>query len=98
PVDVIKIDRSFVRDMDVDPGDEAIVRAVIKLGRSLGIKVVAEGIESRAQAGRLVELDCDYGQGFLYSKAVPPRYVPRLIARLAASADDASPLPARLCA
>jgi diguanylate cyclase (GGDEF)-like protein len=95
PVDVIKIDRSFVRDMDVDPGDEAIVHAVINLGRSLGIKVVAEGIENRAQADRLVELDCDFGQGFLFSRAVPPGQVPRLITRLMASADSPAALPDR---
>jgi diguanylate cyclase (GGDEF)-like protein/PAS domain S-box-containing protein len=94
PVDVIKIDRSFVRDMDVDPGDEAIVRAVITLGRSLGIKVVAEGIESRAQADRLVELDCDFGQGFLFSRAVPPGQVPRLITRLAPASGAPTDSPA----
>jgi diguanylate cyclase (GGDEF)-like protein/PAS domain S-box-containing protein len=81
PVNIIKIDRSFVRDMEVDPGDEAIVRAVINLGRSLGIKVVAEGIEKPGQAERLIKLGCDYGQGFLFSKAVPASRVPGLIER-----------------
>jgi len=81
PVDTIKIDCSFVRDMEDDAGDEAIVRAVINLGGALGIKVVAEGIESRSQAQRLVDLDCRYGQGFLFSKAVPASRIPRLLAR-----------------
>ena len=81
PVDIIKIDQSFVRDMAVDPGDEAIIRAVINLGRSLGIKIVAEGIETEDQARRLVELDCDFGQGFLFSRAVPASRVPALVAR-----------------
>jgi diguanylate cyclase (GGDEF)-like protein/PAS domain S-box-containing protein len=81
PVDVIKIDQSFVRDMAVDPGDEAIVRAVINLGRSLGIKVVAEGIEHEEQERRLLELDCDFGQGFLYSRAIPASRVPALVDR-----------------
>jgi diguanylate cyclase (GGDEF)-like protein/PAS domain S-box-containing protein len=79
PVEIIKIDQSFVRDMVIDPGDEAIVRAVINLGQSLGMKVVAEGIESIEQASRLLELGCDYGQGFLFSKAVPASAVPALL-------------------
>ena len=81
PVDLIKIDQSFVRDMEVDPGDEAIVRAVINLGRSLGIHIVAEGIESVSQASRLQRLGCEFGQGFLFAKAVPASRVPSLIAR-----------------
>jgi diguanylate cyclase (GGDEF)-like protein/PAS domain S-box-containing protein len=81
PVDIIKIDQSFVRDMTVDPGDEAIVKAVIKLGRSLGIKVVAEGLETNEQARRLIDLECDFGQGFLFSRAVAARRVPGLLAR-----------------
>ncbi|MEO6387519.1 MAG: EAL domain-containing protein [Croceibacterium sp.] len=83
PVDIIKIDRSFVRDMDCDAGDEAIVRAVVNLGKSLGIKVVAEGIEKRWQAERLLELTCDSGQGFLFSRAIPAQQVPALVERVA---------------
>ncbi len=79
PVDIIKIDQSFVRDMAIDPGDEAIVRAVINLGRSLGIKIVAEGIETPDQERRLIELECDMGQGFLYSRAVPANRVSALV-------------------
>lgn len=86
PVDIIKIDQSFVRDMEVDPGDKAIVRAVINLGQSLGISVVAEGIETTAQAERLLRLGCDFGQGFLFSKAVPARRVPALVGRLSETA------------
>jgi len=83
PVDIIKIDQSFVRDMNDDPGDEAIVRAVINLGRSLGIKVVAEGIETEAQASRLIALECDFGQGYLFSRAVQARNVPGIVSRFA---------------
>src|SRR5690606_14550648 len=81
PVDIIKIDQSFVRDMETDPGDEAIIRAVINLGRSLGIAVVAEGIETHEQERRLIEFDCDFGQGFLFSRAVPANRVPALVNR-----------------
>src|SRR5690606_30812352 len=81
PVDIIKIDQSFVRDMGEDPGDEAIIIAVINLGRSLGIRVVAEGIENEDQARRLLELKCDIGQGYLFWKAVPAARVPTLVDR-----------------
>ena len=95
PVDIIKIDRSFVRDMHADAGDEAIVRAVINLGKSLGISVVAEGIETRAQADRLVELACDVGQGFLYSRAVAARQVPGLVERFSGHRSSAAIRAAR---
>ena len=81
PVDIIKVDRSFVRDMDVDPGDEAIIRAVVNLGRSLNIKVVAEGVETEEQTAQLLGLGCDFGQGFLFSKAVAANRVPGLLTR-----------------
>lgn len=78
PVDTLKIDCSFVRDMLDDAGDEAIIRAVINLGRSLAITVVAEGIEQQTQAQHLVGLGCELGQGFLFSKAAPAAMVPEL--------------------
>ena len=93
PVDIIKVDQSFVRDMNHDPGDEAIVRAVVNLGRSLGIKVVAEGIETEAQSARLIELRCDFGQGFLFSRAVAAPRVPALAARWGAHPQDSSADP-----
>ena len=81
PVDTIKIDCSFTRDMLDDAGDEAIIRAVINLGRSLAIKVVAEGIERVEQAQHLVRLGCDVGQGFLFSRAAPAGKVPGLVSQ-----------------
>jgi diguanylate cyclase (GGDEF)-like protein/PAS domain S-box-containing protein len=71
PVDLLKIDRSFVRDLAHDADAAAIIRAVINLGQSLDIETIAEGIEQAAQAAQLSAYGCHYGQGFLYSKAVP---------------------------
>ncbi|QIB32426.1 EAL domain-containing protein [Ancylobacter pratisalsi] len=79
PVDRIKIDRSFVHDIEHDIDDAAIVRAVINLGQSLGIEIVAEGVETAAQAAFLRLNGCDFAQGFLYSKALPATRVPSLI-------------------
>jgi diguanylate cyclase (GGDEF)-like protein/PAS domain S-box-containing protein len=70
PVDVIKIDRSFVDGLGIDPEDTAIVTAIISLGRALGLRVVAEGVENPRQLAELRRLGCDRGQGFMFS---PPR-------------------------
>ncbi|MGQ7959931.1 phosphodiesterase DibA [Pseudomonas sp. SP16.1] len=68
PVDKLKLDQSFVRGLPDDPEDAAIARAVIALGHSLGIKVLAEGIERAAQADFLRELGCHYGQGYHFGR------------------------------
>lgn len=81
PVDIIKIDQSFVRDLGVNPDDSAIICALISLGKSLSIGIVGEGIEDSAQAAFLAELGCDYGQGFLFSKAVTAADVPQFLSK-----------------
>jgi len=81
PVDILKIDQSFVRGVEDDAGDMAIIRALVGLGQSLDIDVIAEGIETHAQADALRRLGCTYGQGYLYSKAVAAEDVPALLAR-----------------
>lgn len=68
PFDSLKIDRSFVAEVDSEPGALSIVETVIRLARTMGLNIVAEGIETPEQAERLRKLGCDYGQGYLYAK------------------------------
>ncbi|MGZ2749249.1 putative bifunctional diguanylate cyclase/phosphodiesterase [Burkholderia stagnalis] len=71
PFDRIKLDRSFVTDAETNPPDRAIVRAVLALGKSLGIPILAEGIETPDQLSLLTEEGCDEAQGFLLGRPVP---------------------------
>jgi diguanylate cyclase (GGDEF)-like protein/PAS domain S-box-containing protein len=70
PIHMLKIDRSFVSDLHGDPEDLAIAKAVIALGRTLGLKVIAEGVEHDHQAGLLRAEGCHYGQGYLFGRPV----------------------------
>jgi EAL domain-containing protein (putative c-di-GMP-specific phosphodiesterase class I) len=81
PVDHIKIDQNFVQDLEHDPDDEAIVAALIGLGRSLKLQVTAEGVETTGQAQRLREMGCEYAQGYHFGKPVAGVEVPNLISR-----------------
>src|SRR3954453_20021105 len=79
PVDVIKIDKSFVIEMAVDASDAAIVRSTIDLAHNLGLKVVAEGVESEDAWRHLEALGCDYAQGYYLSRPLPAEAATRLI-------------------
>ena len=100
-LDVLKIDRGLLREIDSDPATGGIVSAVVSMSHSLGLKVVAEGVDHEEQVPILKEMGCDQIQGFLYSPAVPPDEVVRYFARgeqapivcralAAGDADDAS--------
>ncbi len=67
PVDVVKIDRSFVCQADTSPHHRALIAATVQVAHSLGMRTVAEGIETAAQAAVVRELKCDKGQGYLFS-------------------------------
>ena len=71
PVDVLKVDKSFVRDIHSDPGDRTLVEAVVAMARSLGMQVVAEGVENPEQLALLRQMNCRYAQGYHFSRAVP---------------------------
>ena len=71
PLTRLKIDRGFVRDIETDEDDAAIVKAVIALGRSLELEIIAEGIEEAGQQAFLTACGCQEGQGYLYGKPMP---------------------------
>lgn len=79
PIDTIKIDRSFVRNLPEDRQDKAIAQAIISMGKALGLTVVAEGVETAEQDTFLREHACNEIQGFLYSKPVPANDIPALL-------------------
>ena len=73
PLDKIKIDKSFVQDLLDDDDDATIVRAIIQLGKSLGMQVIAEGVETAEQEAYIISEGCHEGQGYFYSKPLPAR-------------------------
>ena len=84
PIHTLKIDRSFVRDLDGNATDEAVTRAILGLAETLGLRPVAEGVEGVAQADRLRDLRCGHAQGFLFGRPMPPAEITALL-RAAAS-------------
>ncbi|MET0536245.1 MAG: EAL domain-containing protein [Steroidobacter sp.] len=88
PLDKLKIDRSFVRDLLSNPDDASIVKAIISLAHNLRLRVVAEGVESAEQLGFLRELGCDQYQGFFCSPAVPAHAFEAIVERMRAGRPD----------
>jgi EAL domain-containing protein (putative c-di-GMP-specific phosphodiesterase class I) len=79
PIDTIKIDRSFVRDLPRDSEDQAIAQAIISMGKALGMTVIAEGVETAEQQAFLRDHACDEMQGFLFSKPLPAQQMADLL-------------------
>ncbi|QJD30233.1 putative bifunctional diguanylate cyclase/phosphodiesterase [Methylococcus geothermalis] len=82
PIQSLKIDRSFVRDIETDQGNAKICDGIIALGHSLGLKIIAEGVETAAQKVRLQDAGCDAIQGFLIAKPLPADEAAKLISRV----------------
>ncbi|MHA3736495.1 putative bifunctional diguanylate cyclase/phosphodiesterase [Pseudomonas sp. Eth.TT006] len=80
PIDVLKIDQSFIRNLSGDGSDAALVGAIISLGKSLNLKVIAEGVETAEQLAFLKSRHCEEGQGYYFSKALPPEVFARWLA------------------
>ena len=81
PIETIKIDRSFTQGVDQGPEDSALARAIIRLADTLGMKSVAEGVETQEQIEQLVALGCETGQGFVFAPALPPDELETMMAR-----------------
>ena len=81
PLSAIKIDRSFVKDIGIDPNDDVIVASTISMSHGLGLRVVAEGVETRSQLIRLRVLGCEEVQGYLFSRPIPPGDMARMLVR-----------------
>ena len=79
PINHVKIDRSFVHELEGNERDEAIVSAVVHLGHRMKVEITAEGVETERQAAKLRELGCDNAQGFLYAGAMDAREMPRFL-------------------
>ena len=79
PVDHIKIDQSFVRNLISDDSDAAIVAAIVSLGHAMGMHTTAEGVESAEQAARLRKAGCDFAQGYLYARPLQGERIPKTI-------------------
>ena len=86
PIDTVKIDQSFVRDLTVDPDDAAIVTAIVAMARSLGVDVVAEGVETEEQLAELERLGCHRAQGYLLARPMTAAAVTRLLSKGALAA------------
>ena len=80
PIDTLKIDQSFVRDITTDPNDAAIATAIITLGHTLKLNVVAEGVETAEQLAFLRQQGCDRLQGYLLARPLPPEECLALLA------------------
>jgi EAL domain-containing protein (putative c-di-GMP-specific phosphodiesterase class I) len=79
PIDTLKIDQSFVRQITITPDDTTIVSAIISMGQSIKLRVIAEGVETEKELGFLQARQCDEGQGYYFSRPIPREQFARLL-------------------
>jgi len=82
PVDIVKIDRAFVTDLEQDTADASLIAAIVAMSDALGVTTIAEGVESETQAAHLLALGCSVAQGYLYARPIPPAEMDETIERL----------------
>ena len=93
PVNLLKLDMSFVRGITTDAYDRAIVESIIRLGEALDLEVIAEGIESPVILDKLLELGCHRGQGYLISRPVAPAELASMLAQGSVDESVLRPVP-----
>jgi EAL domain-containing protein (putative c-di-GMP-specific phosphodiesterase class I) len=93
PIDSIKIDRSFIRDIETDRDDAEIIRAIIAMAHGLKLRVTAEGVETTRQLGALKELGCDEYQGYLVSEPIDPERFAERFLKNSPSSDNTAKKP-----
>jgi diguanylate cyclase len=82
PLDTLKVDISFIRLIETDPDNAEIVKIIIMLAHNLGMQAIAEGVETEAQRSHLKSLGCNFAQGYLLSKPLPPQEIEKIMAAL----------------
>ncbi|HET7145420.1 MAG TPA: EAL domain-containing protein, partial [Anaerolineales bacterium] len=88
PIDTLKIDRTFVSRIEKDGSGSEIVRTILALAHDMGMKVIAEGVETEEQLLKLKSMDCEYGQGFLFTKPLDSRTAGSLLAKSLVKVED----------
>jgi diguanylate cyclase (GGDEF)-like protein len=78
-IDYLKIDQSFVRELETNPNDRTLCQAIVVMAHTLGLKVIAEGVETKAQRDILIKAGCDYAQGYLFAQPMPPEQFEALL-------------------
>jgi EAL domain-containing protein (putative c-di-GMP-specific phosphodiesterase class I) len=90
PVDVLKIDRSFIRGIEENVESREIAHLIVTLAHHLDLKVIAEGIETRGQQSYLEEFGCEFGQGYLYSPPIDPHAFEKLLAGASGNSEESA--------